>query len=541
MIYVANNNEMNIGILPFAGYICGISSQITPDQKNAMITFIQKHAGKIKGVLHCFDRIVFKGYLPLGYPGAMIRLLNRNDTLIKDFGKFVDKHTERIVQHAKDYAQKQGCSYSEVKHWQRKDEIAQQIAEQDNITEGLVAVFWCMESGQSFKIAYGEGRPKLINVNRKQRCLYYYFLDRNLGMIHVRIQTYFPCTVQILVNGHDVLARKMDRHNISYQQIDNAFHAIDPKKLKQAQRFADRIAKMNWMKILEKYARLVNPLLGDLLKGMTHYWVSDQVEYSTDILFDSPSTLEPLYKQWVNHATLRFTADDVLTFLGRKLNGNFQGEVLNDYKKGKRYQGARVKHRMKNNWIKMYDKSGRILRVETVINQPGEFKVRREVTRKGKSVTLWTPMRKGVGNLWRYMEVSRKANERYLAALGEQDVVMEAETIRSLDKLAKSVKVNGRGHRGFNPLSQEDRKLFFSVFRGENHLNGFTNRQIRENYFADGGTDRCSAHRMSRLLKRLHVHGLIAKIPRSRRWRVSESGRHLIGSLLAVHEHYQAS
>ncbi len=163
-------------------------------------------------------------------------------------------------------------------------------------------------------------------------------------MIHVHIQTYFPMTVQICVNGHDILARKMDEYGIEYRQIDNAFHHIDPKQLKRVQRFADRIAKMLQYflgpKLLEKYARLVNPLLKDPLKEMTHYWVADQVEYATDIMFDSPAALKPIYEQLVNHATLRFSAEDVLMFLGRKLTGNFQGEVLNDYKKRQPGRGS---------------------------------------------------------------------------------------------------------------------------------------------------------------------------------------------------------
>ncbi|MCL2624979.1 MAG: hypothetical protein FWD31_15050 [Planctomycetaceae bacterium] len=424
----------------------------------------------------------------------------------------------------------------EVKFGQRKEELAQNIAKKDRITEGLVAVFWAMETGGSFKVAYGKGKPKLVNAPRKQRCLYFYFNDRQLGMIHVRLQTWFPMTVQICVNGHEILARKMDENHIKYRKIDNAFHYIDPAQLKRVQRFADRIAKMDWPKILEKHARFVNPLLRDILKGMTHYWVADQVEYATDLMFDSPKTLGPLYKQLVDHATLRFSAEDVLTFLGRKLNGNFQGEVLNDYKK--RLPGARVKHRMKNNWIKMYDKHGQVLRVETVINRPGEFKVRREVTRQGEQVMAWTPMRKGVGNLWRYVEVSRRANDRYLEALSVAITPETDDVKRSLDKLGRSVKVNGRSHRGFNPLHVEDRELFLAVFRGEHCLNGLTNRSVCEALYPGRRVDRRLSNRVSRLLKRLHVHGLLAKVPRSRRWRLSESGVRLISSMLDLPERY---
>jgi len=501
-----------------------------------MNTFIQIFQDKIKGRIDCFDRIVFKGYLPLGYPQAMVRLLNQNDTLIKDFGKFVNQQTERLVQHAKDYAEKFSRPYMETKFGVRKEDLAQDIAKRDQITEGLVAVFWAMETGGSFKIAYGEGKPGLVNAPRKQRCLYFYFIDRKLGMIHVRIQTWFPMTVQICVNGHEILARQMTKHGIEYRQIENAFHHIDPKQLKRAQRFADRIPKMKWPQLLEKYARIVNPLLGDLLKGMTHYWVADQVEYATDLMFDSPLTLQPFYKQLVNHTTLRFSAEDVLTFLGRKLTGNFQGEVQNGYKK--RFPGARVKHRMKNNWIKMYDKHGCVLRVETVINRPGEFKVRREVTRKGERVMEWAPMRKGVGNLWRYAEVSHRANDRYLEALSTAFPHGFDDVERSLNKLSQSVKVNGRSHRGFNPLNEEDRELFLAVFRGEHCLNGLTNRSVCERIDSGHPVTRRMSNKVSRLLKRLHVHGLLAKIPRSRRWRPSESGLRLISSMLDVHDLY---
>ncbi len=193
---------------------------------------------------------------------------------------------------------------------------------------------------------------------------------------------------------------------------------------------------------------------------------------------------------------------------------------------------------MKNNRIKMYDKHARVLRIETVINRPGEFKVRREVTRNGERVMAWAPMPKGVGNLWRYVEVSRRANHRYLEALAAAVPEPDASVERSLEKLGKSVKVNGRSHRGFNPLSSEDREWFWAVFRGEHCLNGLTNRSVRERLYPGRCCDRRTSNKVSRLLKRLHVHGLLAKVPRSRRWRVSESGLRLITSILDVHEQY---
>ena len=112
-----------------------------------------------------------------------------------------------------------------------------------------------------------------------------------------------------------------------------------------------------------------------------------------------------------------------MNFLGKKLVGQFRGEVVSDItdRWERRLPGTRIKHRVKMNWIKIYDKAGSVLRVETVINQPDAFKVRKRVQRKGKRVTEWVPMRKGVANLFRYRDVSLAANGRYLEALAVVD------------------------------------------------------------------------------------------------------------------------
>jgi len=75
-----------------------------------------------------------------------------------------------------------------------------------------------------------------------------------------------------------------------------------------------------------------------------------------------------------------------MRFLGRQLHPLFQGEVVSDVcdLAFKRIPGARIKHRVKQNWLKVYDKAGSVLRVEMVFNEPEGFKVRKQVVRKGK-------------------------------------------------------------------------------------------------------------------------------------------------------------
>ena len=261
---------------------------------------------------------------------------------------------------------------------------------------------------------------------------------------------------------------------------------------------------------------------------MDYYWVVDQAEFATDIMFSNRAVLKPLYQELLKHATLCFSAEDVLVFLGRKLHGRFEGEVLNDYKK--RWPGARVKHRMKENGIKMYDKHGSVLRIETVINRPYEFKVRRRGIRKGQEVTGWFPMAKGVANLYRYAEVSLAANRRYLDALAAVDDPAKAQ--QCINNLGLRIRRNGRSYRGFNPIAKLDLQLFSSVLRGEYSIMGFRNKDIRHGLFPqtkDPKLLRRQSSRVSRLLKLLHVHKLIAKIPRSRRWRVTHIGYAIMG------------
>jgi hypothetical protein len=133
----------------------------------------------------------------------------------------------------------------------------------------------------------------------------------------------------------------------------------------RAQHFADRLVSLPWVEILDRYARRVNPLLRDVLIPMEYYGVTTQAEYATDLVFKSRQPLAEFFPRLLEHSTLDFSARDVLSFLGRKWRGNFEGAVVTDqfaHGFNGRLPGRRVKHRMKRNWLKMYDKAGWMLR-----------------------------------------------------------------------------------------------------------------------------------------------------------------------------------
>jgi len=500
--------------------------------------FLVKFASSLIAVLGCQDRVIFKGYLPFSDEAHLNRFVDHKLRIKrKDFLAFAQEKAERLVSNAKALATQKGAPYVYLQGRHRKEELVQQQIRERRLSEGLVCVLCCQETCRTVKLRYGQGRPRLVFTRRPQRVLYFYFLDPQFGLRHVRVQTWFPFTTQVYVNGHDWLARQLHAHGVGFEQHDNAFTQVeDPSR---AQSLADRFPQLGWVKLLDRWARQVNPLLGEpWLKGQGYSWVIDQAEYSTDVLFKDRQALAELYPRLLDHACLHFSAQDILTFLGRRLHPHFDGEVLTDCKKD-RWPGARVKHRVKNNWLKMYDKFGCVLRIETVINNPREFKVRRRVQRQGRGQMAWCPMNKGVANFYHYHEVARAANERYLSALAV--VERPQARVKILDRVHKPARLGPRRRRGLNLLRAEEQKLFHAVLRGEHHVNGFRNRDVQAVLFptrAKGVAEqrRRTAH-VSRLLHLLRAHGLIAKIPHAHRYRVTTKGEAVMSA--AIYARYK--
>ena len=224
-----------------------------------------------------------------------------------------------------------------------------------------------------------------------------------------------------------------------------------------------------------------------------------------------------------------------------KWHERFDGEIQTHYK-SVREPGACIKHFLKRNWLKMYDKLGLLLRVETVINQPGEFKILRNCHhRNGSTTTGWFAMCKGVGNLHHYQSHALSCNQRYLEALAA--VEDPTPTYDDLKHLTERQRVKGRSFAGFNPAREDEAHLFAAVLAGDHIAPGFRNKDIRAALYvelSDPLDRRRHSAAIGRILKRLHVRGLIAKVPRTRRWRVTDDGRRVLGHTLQTYRRYPA-
>jgi hypothetical protein len=252
---------------------------------HATKAFLAKFAPSIIAVLGCHDRVIFKGHLPFSDEHHLNRFVDHTLRIKrKDFLAFAAEKSERLVTSARDFAARHGAPYVYLQGRHRKEDLVRQQIRERCLSEGLVCVLCCQETCRTVKLRYGDGRPRLVFTCRPQRVLYFYFLDPKFGLRHVRVQTWFPFTTQVYLNGHDWLARQLHDAGLGFVQHDNAFTQLDDPARAQAR--ADRFPRLAWVTILDGWARQVNPLLGEpWLRRQGYYWVIDQAEYSTDVLF----------------------------------------------------------------------------------------------------------------------------------------------------------------------------------------------------------------------------------------------------------------
>jgi hypothetical protein len=324
-----------------------------------MKRFIQQHAEQISGALSGFDRMRFRGTLRwLAYTKGMQWFLNSTGILLKEFKTYVQGVTEQVREATERLVKAAGRPLIYLDSSRiSKEEKSRQIAERDGIQEGLVCVFSAVEPCFSYEVRRDAQKRKLELKGRPQKCLHYYFYLQHpeFGFLHLRLQTWFPLTIHIAMNGREWLAHQLDAAGLGYRRSDNCFLELeDPAR---TQELCDQQLKTHWKRSFLDLLHQYHPSHKEIFREqpLQYYWTLDQSEWATDLMFRSPETLGQLYPQLLRHAAYNFDSTDVMRFLGRKLTsrgrlwGNFRGEVVSDV--AKRADHLRLKHRIKVPWI----------------------------------------------------------------------------------------------------------------------------------------------------------------------------------------------
>jgi hypothetical protein len=484
-----------------------------------------RYAAKIAGVLSCYDRMIVQGTLPIFcYAEGMTKYLYARGIKIFDFTEFAKPLTEAIKANAETLAASAGLTvdYIRKKNFRKEEKIKSVLAERGE-HPGLVWVFSALEPCTTYRPWFDKESKRAYLRPDDGKCLhyYFYFIDEELGLCYVRVPTWCPFRLQFYCNGHNWVAGQLRRKQIDFQMLDNAF--VEMADWSKAQQIADNWKPERLHRKLDEYAGRYCPILERIEES--YHWSLETAEYATDIVFQRQADLQAIYGELIRTAIHTVKPDDIATFLGRKLHGNYQDEMGNRY--NVRIEGTRVRHSMGKTSIKMYDKFSRILRIETTTLDITFFKHYREVEqRDGTTAMKYAPMKKTIYSLGALREVLTDANRRYLEFISAIDD--PSDGIRKLSKLSQPVRENERLYRGFNLFDQQDDLLFQVIARGEFNISGLQNKRLR------ALLPNFSSGQISRLLKRLRKHGLIKKANRCYKYYLTTLGRQTVALALKI-------
>ena len=308
-----------------------------------------------------------------------------------------------------------------------------------------------MECCPSFQLVSGKDRPRLVNTRRQQRVLYFYFLDPDLGLIYIRLTTWFPFTVQVYVNGHSWLAQQMLKQRLGFNLQDNAFTALDDPQA--AQELADSFVHLNWTKILTGLVRQVNPLMNERwFRSLSYYWVDRPGR-----ICHRPDLHQPRGVGWSVSAAVGPRRGQLLgqrhpEFLGTAVPSPVRRGGADGLPERSLARGAdqtpgeeQLAEDVRQVRLGAADRDDD----QRSAGVPGAA-IADPSGAPGDGVV---PDEQGVINLYRYREVALAANRRYLDALAVVDD--PAPAYRQVEELTEPVVVSGRSHAGFRPALGE--------------------------------------------------------------------------------------
>jgi len=504
-----------------------------------MDTLFHKFVEKIKGVLEGFDRIVFKGTIKnICYPAGIGMFLHDRGVLNKSYREWLTKQSDVIIQDAKDYCKR--LTGTDIQYLSssitRKETLAHEQQNRLNIQDGLIGVWSCVETCNTFKAVFdGEaGYPQI--KSEKSRCLhlYFYYDHKDYGFMSIRLQTWAPYEIQIALNGREWLKRLLDKSNSRYILEGNKF--LELENYDMAQQLLNSQLDTRWIDLLSDFTAQAFPSMPALLgERMSYYWILWQSEWAKDYIFDSPQVLQNQMGQLLRHAFITGTADRVLRYFGRPVKDNGQPSRNVDTELCSRlklwYDGGRIKHWVFHNSLKCYNEQN-VLRFECTINEPKKFKVFRTINGDDTGEKKRLDMRKGIADINVRTQVSSSCIKNFteqVATLEDDSTVADI-----ISRVSKPIKSEGKRYRALD-VTGKDLELLRAIADPKYNVDAITNKHLqaalKDTAWANKLEGPKLAARISRQLRLLREHGLIRKLPKQHRYMLTAKGRLLTTSL----------
>ena len=510
-----------------------------------MDKFLKAYGERVAGVMNGWDRIRFRGTVRwLASLCGLNTYMGTTGLLLKDFGKWAEHITATVRATCEAQAQQLNIPLIYLNSAKvDKEEMARRIARERRVEKGDICMFSVLEPCTA-PLVSGNRTTKHLElrmVPRKCVWIYQYWDDPQVGFGHCRLQTWLPLTATICLNGRHWLGRQLDAERRAYVKSGNCFPSI--ANLPRAQQLLDAQLTTDWPTLLQGFLDHNCPAIRQVFgnQPLDYYWSADETEWASDILFRNATDLETLMPFLLRYGMLCAQSPAVMRFLSGRpddtcIRGRVPNEVISDLRK--RHEGVRLKHWVNRNSVKMYNKAGNVLRIETTINATRGYQVFRHANDDPQKPMSWQHMRKGVADLHRRAEVSQACNNRYA---DQQAHAATAGTplAETVGEVCKPVRTGKRRHRGLNPLREDDLNLLRFIARGEHAVNGFRNRDLRAwmnkgALSADPTAVRRASGLATRRIQLLRAHGLVRKIPHTTRYQPTTKGIHTVTAILAA-------
>ena len=224
---------------------------------------------------------------------------------------------------------------------------------------------------------------------------------------------------------------------------------------------------------------------------------------------------------------LAVKAEQVATFLGKKITPQLAQEIGSRFQT--RIQGTCIKHRLGQAQVKMYDKVGLVLRIETTVNNVSFFKHHRKVEhREGKSTRELAPLKKSIYSLIDLREILLGCNRRYLEFLSA--IEDHSAGVRALDRLTEEKRDADRPIKGLNFFKRTEQQLLRALQRPEFNIHGVRRAELI------GLLPHFNPTAISRQLRRLRALGVIKRVAGTYRYYLTRLGRAAIAAACSFTE-----
>jgi hypothetical protein len=422
----------------------------------------------------------------------------------------MDPMSKKFLGELEVYAEEHGVPIVPFAKHERKDDVAKEHLAKFKPEEGVVLIGKAQEKARVFRTerrqsANGGTYPWIVSSTAMVNQWYVYIKDEEFGPFFLKFSSYFPYNAKLCLNGHEYLKCQLRKAGIPFKALDNGIaECADPKKV---QALAEGLTPEKIDRLLRKWlAKLPHPFSAkDRAAGYRYQLSILQAEFSLTQVLRQPVAGRVFFEEVIRENLDLGRPDQVQLIFGRSVTrrtpGRFRTRVLTtgvipslhvDYKHSR---------------IKQYHKEGQALRTETTINDTRDFGV-------GKSLKNLPLLRK----------IGFSANRRLLDVQKiTQDCSLGEAAFRQVTQPVEVQKQRAAGLRYADPWVQA---VLSAVLGFMLLARGFTNRQLRERVAGLLGQppESLTAGRMSYDLRRLRLHGLIARVEKSNRYQLTERG-----------------